>query len=37
MEIDYQRYVDIVMNKQKVDPEKYSLEKQLVYLTRLDL
>lgn len=37
MEIEYQRYVEIVMNKQKLDPDQYSLEKQLVYLTRLDL
>lgn len=37
MEAQYQKYVEMVMTKQKFDPEKFNLEKQLVYLTRLSL
>lgn len=35
MELDYQRYVDIIYTKQKLDPQEFSLEKQLAHLTRL--
>lgn len=35
MQIEYQRFVSIVLSKQKKDINKYSLQKQVVYLTRL--
>lgn len=35
MELEYQRFVEIILQKRKIDEEKYSLEKQVVFLTRL--